>query len=472
MIRSLAKIVAIAVSLVVIPATAHAELLVHYTFDNISNTVVVDFAGSNQSAQIVNEAGGLGVETGVPGVFGDAIRLPNDDGLSYVRLLPTLNPTPNGADERTIAFWFNQELAGVENKMFGYGTSASGQSFDVSLEGGGIRLRYSGGNVTWGSGFDFDGSDAGFHHVAIRVPENASDYLDIEVLLNGNVLPGVATGGSPGSTAINTGGGSPTELNIGRSPAFSPAGDFIGLIDDFRIYDHALTDNEVRELLGIMTRLTLEVDPVTGQGVIRNLTDNPVDMTYYELASQQAALDPASWNRLEQQNRLNFPAGSGVGDGWETLSATNDELLAEGRLLGTSSLEPGAWIDLGTVYDPGQPQDLSFTYHDGQSFVSGGVEYVAVGSTADFDRDGAVDDEDLSRWSSTFAVDGAADANADGDSDGADFLAWQRQLNTTPTLGGSQAVPEPATLAMISIGLLAASCKHRRVAPAVRRSQL
>lgn len=441
--------------------TGRAELLVHYTFDNIVNSNVIDFAGSNQTAQIVSDAGGIGVGTGIPGVFGDAIRLPNDDGLSYVRLSSTLNPSPNGSDARTFAFWFNQEQEGVENKMFGYGDAGSGRSFDVSLEGGGIRLRYSGGNVTWGSGFDFDGTDAGFHHLAIRVPENASDYLDIEVLLNGTPLTGIATGGNPGSTPINTGGGVPSELNIGRSPAFSPAGDFIGLIDDFRIYDEAITDNAVLELLGISTRLTLEVDPLTGEAAIRNLTDNTVEMNYYEVASDAAALTPISWSRVEQQERVNFPAGNGSGDGWEELGAGSADLLAEGRLLGSSMLEPSAWIDLGVVHDPNAPQDLEFTYHDGDAFVAGVVDYVAAGSTADFDRDALVNSNDLTRWSAAYGLDGTADSNADGDSDGFDFLAWQRQVGGAAPLK-AQAVPEPSSLILLSIAATFLSAHSRR----------
>ncbi|MEQ8839085.1 MAG: LamG-like jellyroll fold domain-containing protein, partial [Lacipirellulaceae bacterium] len=342
--RNASTILQALASLALLTSLSSAELLVHYTFDDLNGSTVLDSAapGGNNNATIVANVG-----TSIPGVLGDAIRLPNDDGVSYVRLPSSLNPAPNGNDERTIAFFFNQEEVGAENKMFGYGTGQQGRSFDVSLEGGGIRLRYSGGNVTWGSGFDFTGVDAGFHHLAIRVPGGAFDYLDIEVLLNGEQLPGVATGGNPGSTFINTGGGVATNLDLGRSPVFSPAGDFIGLMDDFRIYDHALTDAEIRALIPDEPTLTLEVDPVTGFTAIRNHSDETISLDYYEIESTTPMLNAAGWSELETQSRVNFPAGSGTGDGWEVLGTANAFSLVEAFLQGESSLAPGEWLNLG-----------------------------------------------------------------------------------------------------------------------------
>ncbi len=426
-------------------AETHAALLVHYTFDDITGSTVVDSAGTPNNATLFNNVG-----IGIPGVIGNAIRLPNDDGTSYARLPASQNPAPVSNNPRTIAFFFSQELVGVENKMFGYGSGGTGQSFDVSLEGGGIRLRYSGGNVTWGNGYDFTGADAGFHHLAIRVPNGAFDYLDVEVLLDGDPLVGVPTGGNPGGTFINTGGGSATNLDIGRSPVFAPSGDFIGLIDDFRIYDTALTDAQIRNLIPAIQSLTLEVDLLTGQGAIRNLTEAAVELDYYEISSTQAAIQSTGWKSLETQNRVNFPAGDGLGAGWEVLGTPNTNLLAEGRLLGLSSLEPGAWIDLGTIYNPAAPQQLALTYGVGGAYQTVQAEFFTPNATADFDRDGDVDSEDLVRWQLAYGVDGSADANGDGLSDGRDFLDWQRQFTgASPVVAEFQSIPEPATGVLI-----------------------
>ncbi|BBO32002.1 PEP-CTERM sorting domain-containing protein [Lacipirellula parvula] len=102
---------------------------------------------------------------------------------------------------------------------------------------------------------------------------------------------------------------------------------------------------------------------------------------------------------------------------------------------------------------------------------------------ADFDGNSSVDNADLATWASRFGLKASAgdplahgDANGDGVTDGADFLAWQRQAGeVVPTAesldalvtaalatanGASQssmaAVPEPATLSLLGVALIAA----------------
>jgi hypothetical protein len=65
--------------------------------------------------------------------------------------------------------------------------------------------------------------------------------------------------------------------------------------------------------------------------------------------------------------------------------------------------------------------------------------------SADFDHDG--DATDLSPiWRGAFNLNQLGDA--DGDSDGNDFLLWQRQLGSHPTLAVGAGVPEPASAEM------------------------
>ena len=281
------------------------------------------------------------------------------------------------------------------------------------------------------------------------------DYLDVELLLDGTPLIGVATGGNPGGTAIDTGGGVATNLDIGHSPAFAAEGDFIGLIDDFRIYNTALSDEEIRILIPSVASLVLEVDPLTGVGTIRNRSAEVIELDYYELSSPQPALQSATWMSLQSQDRIHFPSGSGVGDGWEELGVPTSKFLAEGILQGLSSLEPGAWIDLGVVFDPAASQNLSFTYGLAGDYRTSPAQFLIAGPTADFDRDGEVDSADLVRWQSSYGLDGAADATGNGHSDGADFLQWQRQFTRSSALRTSAtAVPEPTSLIL---GILASA---------------
>src|SRR5690606_36690830 len=77
----------------------------------------------------------------------------------------------------------------------------------------------------------------------------------------------------------------------------------------------------------------------------------------------------------------------------------------------------------------------------------------APSTPGDFNDDGNVDAEDLSRWQSSFGVDDQADADGDNDSDGADFLIWQR--NYQPPAAASAAVPEPSVITLLLGGLAA-----------------
>lgn len=431
------------------PPAAQSELVLHYTFDNAdrSGNVLFDAAGSADATAV----GAVGL--GVAGVLGEAVSFPNDDGSSYVTLAANQNPAPNGSAPRTIAFWFNQHEVGAENKMFGYGTSAAGRSFDVSLEGGGVRLRYSGGNVTWGSGaYDFVGADAGFHHLAIRVNNGAADYLDIDVLLDGQLLPAVATGGTPASTPIDTGGGVPTTLNLGRSPAFAPSDDFIGLMDDFRIYDTALSNAEIVDLAGSLERLVVDVDPVTGAVALRNPTTSAIDLDYYEITSAGGSLNANGWVSLTTQDRPGFPSGGPGQPGWETLGAGDAHLVAEGRLEGASTLAPGAVLPLGVPFDPTKTRDLVVTYRSDGAFRAAGVGSVAAGIPGDFNADGVVDAADYTVWrdaeGSSLAV---RNDPTPGVVNASDRSLWAAAYNTR---AAGIAVPEPSVLGILFVNAI------------------
>jgi len=85
-------------------------------------------------------------------------------------------------------------------------------------------------------------------------------------------------------------------------------------------------------------------------------------------------------------------------------------------------------------------------------------------SLGDFDLDGVVDSQDLSRWRVGFGVPGewtSGDANGDGAVDGADLLVWQRNTAAVTATSASVAVPEPLFVGQLAVGLLVTLVQRR-----------
>jgi len=88
-------------------------------------------------------------------------------------------------------------------------------------------------------------------------------------------------------------------------------------------------------------------------------------------------------------------------------------------------------------------------------------------SSADFNRDGSVDDADLALWRTGLgqfagAAKGDGDANNDGAVDALDFFLWQRQAGAVaPMIPASPTVPEPGAAALGGLALAMFGCLRR-----------
>jgi hypothetical protein len=112
----------------------------------------------------------------------------------------------------------------------------------------------------------------------------------------------------------------------------------------------------------------------------------------------------------------------------------------------------------------------AFRNQAGTEFEIESISTAGPNTAGDFNRDGAVNADDLQVWQQQAGVNtvngslvafiATADANLDGRVDGADFLAWQRTLGGQPAI----AIPEPASslAAVLSAIALAASLRQRR----------
>lgn len=120
--------------------------------------------------------------------------------------------------------------------------------------------------------------------------------------------------------------------------------------------------------------LALDVNLLTGALTIKNESAADIAIDFYQITSDHS-LDPLGWSSLHDQDLPGFPAGDGLGNGWEELGLLNP--------------------------------------------------------AADFNVDGIVDADDYDQWQADLGVTGNSDADGDADTDGVDFLFWQRQLTDT-----------------------------------------
>ncbi|MBA3481268.1 MAG: hypothetical protein H0T51_05580, partial [Pirellulales bacterium] len=101
----------------------------------------------------------------------------------------------------------------------------------------------------------------------------------------------------------------------------------------------------------------------------------------------------------------------------------------------------------------------ALTWDASELYTTGVLSVVSSGFfiAGDFDEDGGVDGDDLTRWQTGFGTGSAhmqGNADGDGDVDGADFLTWQRQVGSAPIVAAAESIPEPGALAL----MLLSSC--------------
>ncbi len=140
-------------------------------------------------------------------------------------------------------------------------------------------------------------------------------------------------------------------------------------------------------------------------------------------------------------------------DGTSLLGAADLAGVGLAESLSVLSL-PGA----GEYYVRVAGADTAFQFYQLDLWVESAVTYLE----ADFNKDGAVDAEDLSVWQASFGVGSGGDADGDGDSDGVDFLRWQNQFLGNPALfSPAISVPEPSVFGLALFAVLFFVCMSR-----------
>jgi hypothetical protein len=258
---------------------------------------------------------------------------------------------------------------------------------------------------------------------------------------------------------------------IGRSQWNDPV--FDGLINEFRIYDHALTQAEVTQ--GVVFgpdvanpggNLQIEVNKSTGAITLKNTATAPLAIDFYRIGSAAGAINLASWNSLDDQNydAVDGPdagttAGDALGEGWDQAGGSSVNQLVEHFLGETgSTIAAGESVSLGNAYNTGifggADGDLQFSFglNNGPQ-INSLVTYVGGGGQpGDFDTDADVDGNDFLVWQRGGAPGGLTAAN---------LTTWRNNYGA-PAVPAAGAVPEPSSLVLLVAAGALIACRRAK----------
>ena len=203
----------------------------------------VDWVGSSHGT----ESGGVAFEANEEGEGVEDHALSLDGSDDYVDLSTHVSDFPLGDSTRSITGWFKADTGNQGQTFFAYGPNVAGKRFSIAADRTQVLVAVSG--HAWGvNGLE---QEEGWHHVAVTYAGGDSD--DISIYLDGELQSASTLVGSP--KRLNTGTG---PAAIGRS--VNGKNHYAGLIDDVRLYDVALSAEQVLALFDEHTQTPLAED--------------------------------------------------------------------------------------------------------------------------------------------------------------------------------------------------------------------
>ncbi len=221
-----------------ITANTSADLIDHWRLDEGSGDIAVNSVAGGVDGTINGPTWASEPPRGVVLSF---------DGVDDVVTIVGYKGITGGAS-RSMCLWFKTDGAGTGPNgrgLFGWGTpSGAGVRWElaINMQGdprvpGALRINASSGTRTCQTVV----TDSEWHHVAVTLDDDGSPTSEeMYVFLDGVEEPYSQTNSG---VAINT--GSDADVRIGNGVREEQNGFFSGLIDDVRIYDHALTEAEI-----------------------------------------------------------------------------------------------------------------------------------------------------------------------------------------------------------------------------------
>lgn len=239
-----------------------SNLLLHYTFDNVTAGVVPDATGHSLDGML------LGGATTAPGygTSGSAISLTN--AADYVQLP---NDVTTSLTDYTVACWVNLTTLNYWGRIFDFGNGTPTNMFLCPQDGQpyyAIKQSDATGEQSCKSNTFIKANT--WTHLAITCKfDETTGVGTMYMYVNGSVVASKSnvtiTPASMGTTLQNY---------IGKSQYNDPT--INGLIDDFRIYGRALTTEDIMTLKGVPAALITEYKNLAIAG---NLTAVKTNLT-------------------------------------------------------------------------------------------------------------------------------------------------------------------------------------------------
>jgi len=257
------RMIYVIISLVVLLSLAglvSADLVAHWPLDEGDGAVVYDVVGNGGEGLLEGDA------AFVVGHFMHAVSFDGDgDGILWEEDNNLLDP---GSAGMTVTAWLNQ----------GDGTSTHAYEFIVS------KGNRTSGMIGWSiwtesdnllARCNADGTSAQrasqhisnltaneWHHVALVLDRQANQ---VRGYLNGSNEGWVAGGGGPSSDSLIGWGDIDCDVPLVIGQRDDGNGTLLGIVDDVRIYDHALSESEIADTMtGVVWPYAFGPDPKDG----------------------------------------------------------------------------------------------------------------------------------------------------------------------------------------------------------------
>src|SRR3989344_1396932 len=269
--------------------TLKTGLVGHWTFDGKDTTTRIDdvSGNSNNGGLVMGSSGTLTATTTIAGRLGQALRFDGTD--DYINL--GTGSSVKGLTTYTIAGWFYVDTMPANGSSYSLYWESAGNENAVRINAMIENANATYANVANSFTFryrDTDGSSAvnvntdantisagrWYHLVAVydSVGDTEKVYLNNVLMISASNVAGTISDTTPFNSN-----------KIGVSGAPDAGENFKGKIDDVRVYNRALSSDEVKRLynLGATSRIstTIRTNPTLNTGLVGHWTFDGKDIT-------------------------------------------------------------------------------------------------------------------------------------------------------------------------------------------------